>query len=198
MPPFLSINRFGFTQINRPRHQARKLAKFLLCICRRIPLLHSRLGEVRPVLALRLVGPNAGTVLRQLSTLWFVPLLQCISLLKRVSCQVVGSRGTGKTSLLRLLLDTADISPVATGDQRVTLDRFLKGGLKRTQTINTACIEICESLHDRVLLTVIDTPGLEFTPGKELTVERQVTNIIKYIDEQYAATMNEVRALELS
>jgi len=46
-------------------------------------------------------------------------------------------------------------------------------------------------------LTVIDTPGLEFTPGKEFSVERQVTNIIKYIDEQYAATMNEVCTLQL-
>ncbi|KAG6377157.1 septin family protein [Boletus reticuloceps] len=104
---------------------------------------------------------------------------------------VVGAHGTGKTSLLRLLLDTADLSPAATGDQRAVLDRFLKGGLKHTQTINTACIEICESRYDRIHLTVIDTPGLDFSPGKELSVERQVTNIIKYIDEQYAATMNE-------
>lgn len=113
------------------------------------------------------------------------------------ACQVVGARGTGKTSLLRLILDTADISPAATGDQRTALDRFLKGGLKHTQAIDTACVEICESRYDRVLLTVIDTPGLEFTPRNELNVERQVTDIIKYIDEQYAATMNEVRKFEL-
>lgn len=112
--------------------------------------------------------------------------------------QVVGARGTGKTSLLRLLLDTADVSPAATGEQRAALDSFLKGGLKHTQTINTACVEISESRYDRILLTVIDTPGLDFTSGKELSVERQVTNIIKYVDEQYAATMNEVRAFELS
>ncbi|KAF8558242.1 Septin-domain-containing protein [Imleria badia] len=104
---------------------------------------------------------------------------------------VVGARGTGKTSLLRLLLDTADLSPAATGEQRAALDSFLKGGLKHTQTINTACIEISESRYDRILLTVIDTPGLDFASGKELSVERQVTSIIKYIDEQYAATMNE-------
>lgn len=149
------------------------------------------------MLALRLVGPNAGAVLHPLSTSWFVPSLfdgfPCLN-----ACQVVGARGTGKTSLLRLLLDTADISPAATGDQRAALNRFLKGGLKPTQTIDTACIEICESRYDRVFLTVIDTPGLEFTPGKELNVERQVTNIIKYIDEQYAATMSEVCKLELS
>lgn len=127
---------------------------------------------------------------------WCVSALSRVSSLKSV--QVVGARGTGKTSLLRLLLDTAVISPAATGDQRAALDRFLKGELRHTQAINTACVEICESRYDRVLLTVIDSPGLDFSPGKELSVERQVTGIIKYIDEQYAATMNEVCVLWLS
>ncbi|KAF9241119.1 Septin-domain-containing protein [Melanogaster broomeanus] len=104
---------------------------------------------------------------------------------------VVGARGTGKTSLLRLLLDTAEISPNATEDQRAAWDRFLDGGLKPTASINTACVEICESRYDRVQLTVIDTPGLDFSPGQELSVERQVTSIIRYLDELYADTMNE-------
>ncbi|KAG1715725.1 hypothetical protein ID866_1441 [Astraeus odoratus] len=104
---------------------------------------------------------------------------------------VVGSRGTGKTSLLRLLLETSDISHTSTEEQRASLQRFLQGDLKQTQSINTACVEICESRYDRVLLTVIDTPGLDFSEGRELSVERQVTNIIKYIDQQYADTMIE-------
>ncbi|EGO23791.1 hypothetical protein SERLADRAFT_416136 [Serpula lacrymans var. lacrymans S7.9] len=104
---------------------------------------------------------------------------------------VVGGRGTGKTSLLRLLLETADISPTATDDQRAVVDRFMRDSLKRTHHIDTACVEICESRHDRVLLTVIDTPGLDFSEGRELRVERQVTDIVKYLDVQYADTMNE-------
>jgi len=105
----------------------------------------------------------------------------------------VGGRDTGKTSLLRLLLDTSDISPSATAEQRASLQRFLQGDLKRTQAISTACVEISESRYDRVLLTVIDTPGLDFSEGRELSVGRQVTNIIRYIDQQYADTMIEVR-----
>jgi len=104
---------------------------------------------------------------------------------------VVGGQGTGKTSLLRLLLETADISPTATPDQRVAVDRFLRGSSKTTQTIQTACVEICESRFDRVLFSVIDTPGLDFIEGRELKLERQVSNIIKYIDAQYADTMGE-------
>lgn len=74
--------------------------------------------------------------------------------------QVVGGQGTGKTSLLRLLLETADISPTATAGQRSAVSNFLNAGTTRTQSIQTTCVEICESRYDRVLLSVIDTPGL--------------------------------------
>ncbi|KAF7298964.1 Septin family p-loop GTPase [Mycena indigotica] len=104
---------------------------------------------------------------------------------------VVGARRTGKTSLLRLLVETADISPTATPDQRAAMQRFLRGSPKSTTAIETAVIEICESRFDRVLFSVIDTPGLDFIEGRELKLERQVNSIIKYIDAQYADTMSE-------
>ncbi|KAF9463053.1 septin family protein [Collybia nuda] len=104
---------------------------------------------------------------------------------------VVGGQGTGKTSLLRLLLETADISPTATTDQRAALDLFLRNSKKATPSIQTACVEICESRFDRVLFSVIDTPGLDFLEGRELKLERQVNGIIKYVDAQYADTMSE-------
>ncbi|KAJ3813299.1 septin family protein [Lentinula lateritia] len=104
---------------------------------------------------------------------------------------VVGGLGTGKTSLLRLLLETADLSPTATVDQRAAVDRFLSGSPKPTQSIHTACVEICESRYDRVLFSVIDSPGLDFVEGRELKLERQVSSVIKYIDAQYADTLSE-------
>jgi septin family protein len=110
-----------------------------------------------------------------------------------VAPQVVGGKGTGKTSLLRLLLETADTSPGATVDQKAAVDRFLKGSTKATQAIQTACVEICESRFDRVLFSIIDTPGLDFAESRELKLERQVNTIIKYVDAQYADTMSEVR-----
>ncbi|KAJ7107281.1 septin family protein [Mycena crocata] len=104
---------------------------------------------------------------------------------------VVGGKGTGKTSLLRLLLETADVSPTATVDQRAAVQRFLRGSPKATPAIQTACVEICESRFDRVLFSVIDTPGLDFLEGRELKLERQVNGIIRYVDAQYADTMSE-------
>ncbi|KAH6912615.1 Septin-domain-containing protein [Coprinopsis sp. MPI-PUGE-AT-0042] len=104
---------------------------------------------------------------------------------------VTGAKGTGKTSLLRLLLETAEVSPTATPDQKIALEGFLKGSTKSTQTIQAACVEISESRFDRILFSVIDTPGLDFQEGRELKLERQVNAVIKYIDQQYADTMSE-------
>ncbi|KAI0755019.1 hypothetical protein C8Q80DRAFT_1216785 [Daedaleopsis nitida] len=105
--------------------------------------------------------------------------------------KVAGAQGTGKTSLLRLILETADISPTATTDQKAAMARFLRGVAKRTETIQTACVEICESKYDRLLLSVIDTPGLDFQEGHELKLERQVSSIVKYLDTQFADTLSE-------
>lgn len=107
--------------------------------------------------------------------------------------QIAGAQGTGKTSLLRLILDTADISPTATADQKAVMERFLRGSPKRTEAIQTACVEICESKYDRLLLSVIDTPGLDFQEGHELKLERQVSTIVKYLDSQFVDTLSEVR-----
>lgn len=87
------------------------------------------------------------------------------------------------------------MSPGATPDQRAAVEQFLKGSPKATPAIQTACVEICESRFDRVLLSVIDTPGLDFQEGRELKLERQVNAMLKYIDAQYADTMSEVRCL---
>ena len=72
------------------------------------------------------------------------------------------------------------------------MDKFLQDCTKRTERINSACVEICESRFDRILLSVIDTPGLDFLDGHELKLERQVSMIMKYLDLQYADTMDEV------
>ncbi|OBZ71218.1 hypothetical protein A0H81_08435 [Grifola frondosa] len=105
---------------------------------------------------------------------------------------VAGAEGTGKTSLLRLLLDTADISPTATPEQKTAMSSFLHGPTKRTESIQAVCLEICESKYDRVLLTVVDTPGLDFLEGRELKLERQVSSIVKYLDAQFAETLSEM------
>lgn len=82
------------------------------------------------------------------------------------------------------------MSPTATPEQRGAVERFVQGPTKRTNSIETACVEICESKYDYLQLTVIDTPGLDF--HDELRLERQVSSIVKYMDEQFTDTLREV------
>jgi septin family protein len=104
---------------------------------------------------------------------------------------VAGAHGTGKTSLLKLFIDTSIISPTATPEQKQSVESFLSTSRKSTKALCTACVEIAENRFDRVLLTLIDTPGLDFTDGKELRCERDVTSLVKYLDSQYDETMGE-------
>lgn len=87
---------------------------------------------------------------------------------------VAGARGTGKTSLIKLFLDTSDISSSATLEQKASVAAFLSKSRKGTRAIQKACVEITEARYDRILLTLIDTPGLRFGEGEELALERSV------------------------
>jgi septin family protein len=107
--------------------------------------------------------------------------------------QIAGAQGSGKTSLLRLLLETAEISPTATPEQRHAIDAFVRGAPKRTTEVHCVRVEICESKYDRLMLSVIDTPGLDFHDG--LALERQVSSIVKYMETQFADTLSEVSCL---
>ncbi|KAL1739173.1 hypothetical protein HDZ31DRAFT_69214 [Schizophyllum fasciatum] len=115
---------------------------------------------------------------------------------KRSPSPAPGGRGSGNTSLLPLLLETADVSPAATADQRAAPARFLRGPRPPTPAIATACVEIPDSPAHRLLLSAIDTPGLDFSPGRELALARQVAALVKYLEAQYTDTISEVRGQE--
>jgi hypothetical protein len=121
----------------------------------------------------------------------FVPL--SAGPLPHATTQVAGAQGTGKTSLLRLLLDSADIAPGASGAQRAALERFLRGAPRRTHDPQSVAVELAESRFERVLLSVTDTPGLDLRAGRELTLERQVSALVRRLDQAFAETMSEVR-----
>ncbi|GJJ15538.1 hypothetical protein Clacol_009816 [Clathrus columnatus] len=111
---------------------------------------------------------------------------------------VVGGKKTGKTSFLRLLLSTSNISPTNTPEQLATLASYRSANFTPTTVISTACVEILQSSpnrtptpEDRIALTCIDTPGLDFTEGKEFVLDRTVSDVLKYLDTQFAETMGE-------
>ncbi|CAE6512179.1 unnamed protein product [Rhizoctonia solani] len=91
---------------------------------------------------------------------------------------VAGPRGVGKSSLLRLLLQMSEVS--------APLDALPS---RPTRALSSVTVEAPGS--DRLVLTVIDTPGLDYSDGAELELEKAVTGLVKYIDSQYAETLGE-------
>ncbi|CAE6469048.1 unnamed protein product [Rhizoctonia solani] len=91
---------------------------------------------------------------------------------------VAGPRGVGKSSLLRLLLQMSELS--------IPLDQLPS---RPTREISAVTVEAPGS--DRLVLTVIDTPGLDYSEGAELELEKAVTGLVKYVDSQYAETLGE-------
>lgn len=112
--------------------------------------------------------------------------------------QVAGAKQTGKSSLLRLLLDTSTISPTNTQEQLASLSTYRSSSARPTTTINTARVDILQGPpanrpgpEDRITLTCIDTPGLDFSEGKEFALDRAVSSVVRYVDMQFAETMGE-------
>ncbi|KAF8895495.1 hypothetical protein BD779DRAFT_1660294 [Infundibulicybe gibba] len=101
---------------------------------------------------------------------------------------VAGCRG-GKTSFLRLLLDTSDISPSATKEQLASVAKFVQGCSSHTSYIRAASIDIDLDLKNigpqqRLGLTLIDTPSLDFKD--DAAAERLVAETLRHIDSRFA------------
>lgn len=110
----------------------------------------------------------------------------------------MGATQTGKSSLLRLLLDTSIISPTNTEDQLTSLSTYRSSSARPTSSINSVRVDILQCAptnrpapEDRITLTCIDTPGLDFSEGKEFGLDRAVSSIVRYVDLQFAETMGE-------
>lgn len=122
---------------------------------------------------------------------------------------VVGFSGVGKTSFVRTLLETLLLeeqqidpdTPVSASSGKKRRDSFmsenssilvteqqqLQGPIERTTQPYTISREI-EVDKERLVLTIIDTPGFQ----QEYLVDKQLHDIIKYIEHQFDLTLAEV------
>ncbi|KAG8832187.1 hypothetical protein FRC17_001781 [Serendipita sp. 399] len=108
-----------------------------------------------------------------------------------LNIMVAGPQSTGKTSMLKMFLETSEISSTATPEQKLSVETFMSKTRKSTRSVQTVCVEIAEGRYDRILLSLIDTPGLSYAEGDELGLERSVSSLVKYLDQQYDETMGE-------
>jgi len=100
---------------------------------------------------------------------------------------------SGKTSFLRLLLDTSRVSPRTTKDQLASVAKFVQGCSAHTSYIRSASIDINLDLDGPLGLTLIDTPSFDFKD--EPAAERLLTDILRQVDSRFVEGIDDVRAL---
>jgi hypothetical protein len=108
---------------------------------------------------------------------------------------MVAGRRTGKTSFLRLLLDTSEVSRTATKDQLTSVAKFVQGCSGHTSHIRTASIDVELDVDGSgrvrpLALTVVDTPSLDFTD--EASSERIVSEMLRYVESRLAEGLEDV------
>ncbi|OAX42841.1 hypothetical protein K503DRAFT_682402 [Rhizopogon vinicolor AM-OR11-026] len=102
---------------------------------------------------------------------------------------MVAGQRTGKTSFLRLLLDTSEISTTATKDQLASVAKFVQGCSGHTSHIRTASINIDHDIDQNgtpqvLTLTLVDTPSLAFED--ETSTERAIHEILRHVESRFA------------
>jgi len=105
---------------------------------------------------------------------------------------------TGKTSFLRLLLDTSAISPRASKDQLASVTRFVQGHNGHTSYIRAVSIDITLDVdgpgqYEPLGLTLIDALSLN-----EAGEVRLLSETIRQIDSRFAEGIEDVGAYSLS
>ncbi|KAF8073709.1 GTP binding protein [Lyophyllum atratum] len=101
---------------------------------------------------------------------------------------VAGCRG-GKTSFLRLLLDTSSISPTATKEQLASVAKFVQGCNGHTSYIRPTSIDINVDIEGtgkphQIGLHLVDTPSLDFKDEK--AAEWSLSEILRNVDGRFA------------
>ncbi|KAJ7789324.1 GTP binding protein [Mycena olivaceomarginata] len=103
---------------------------------------------------------------------------------------VAGCRG-GKSSFLRLLLDTSEVSQAASKEQLQSVARFVQGCSGHTSTIRTASIDIDVDGPEPLALTLVDTPSADFKD--DAYAERVVSETLRFIESRLAEGGDEDR-----
>jgi hypothetical protein len=108
---------------------------------------------------------------------------------------MVAGQRSGKTSFLRLLLDTSEISSTATKDQLASVAKFVQGCSGHTSHIRTASINIDHDIDQNstpqvLTLTLVDTPSLTFED--EASTERAIHEILRHVESRFADGIEDV------
>ncbi|KAI0648118.1 hypothetical protein C8Q79DRAFT_1008469 [Trametes meyenii] len=109
---------------------------------------------------------------------------------------MVAGRRTGKTSFLRLLLDTNNVASSVSRDQLASVAKFVQGSSGHTSHVRTVSIDIDlapDELDEEhpLTLTLIDTPSLDFEDKH--ASERALQDILRHVEGRLAESLDDER-----
>ncbi|KAI0699290.1 hypothetical protein C8T65DRAFT_303653 [Cerioporus squamosus] len=109
---------------------------------------------------------------------------------------MVAGRRTGKTSFLRLLLDTNSVASTVTRDQLASVAKFVQGCSGHTSHVRTVSVDIDlapdEADEEHPLnLTLIDTPSLDFED--DASSQRALQEILRHVEARLGETLEDER-----
>ncbi|EIW81064.1 hypothetical protein CONPUDRAFT_165291, partial [Coniophora puteana RWD-64-598 SS2] len=110
---------------------------------------------------------------------------------------MVAGQRTGKTSFLRLLLDTSNISCAATKDQLASVAKFVQGCSGHTSHIRHASVNVdlepdsSSSPPQTISMTLVDTPSLD--SADESASDITLHEILRHVDSRYAEGLDDER-----
>ncbi|KAI0670848.1 hypothetical protein C8Q78DRAFT_1069577 [Trametes maxima] len=109
---------------------------------------------------------------------------------------MVAGRRTGKTSFLRLLLDTNNVASSVSRDQLASVAKFVQGSSGHTSHVRTVSIDIDlapDELDEEhpLTLTLIDTPSLDF--DDKHASERALQDILRHVEGRLGESLDDER-----
>ncbi|EIW59456.1 uncharacterized protein TRAVEDRAFT_121273 [Trametes versicolor FP-101664 SS1] len=109
---------------------------------------------------------------------------------------MVAGRRTGKTSFLRLLLDTSNVASSVSRDQLASVAKFVQGSSGHTSHVRTVSIDIDlapDELDEEhpLNLTLIDTPSLDF--ADKHASERALQDILRHVESRLGESLDDER-----
>ena len=108
---------------------------------------------------------------------------------------MVAGRRTGKTSFLRLVLDTSNVASSATRDQLASVAKFVHGSSGHTAHVRSVSLDIDlapDELDDEypLTLTLIDTPSLDFED--DAASQRTLQDILRHVETRLGESLDDV------
>ncbi|KAI0354920.1 hypothetical protein OH77DRAFT_1404125 [Trametes cingulata] len=109
---------------------------------------------------------------------------------------MVAGRRTGKTSFLRLLLDTSTVASSVTRDQLASVAKFVQGSSGHTSQVRTVSVDIDLAPDDLdeerpLTLTLIDTPSLDF--DDKHASDRALQDILRHVESRLGQSLDDER-----